>query len=45
MHDRVVNSATDNDVPSGWLYFAGTVLGLAGVMRLVDAFGGRHADA
>jgi hypothetical protein len=23
---------------SGWLFFAGTVLGLAGLMRLVDAF-------
>jgi hypothetical protein len=23
---------------SGWLFFAGTVLGLAGIMRIVDAF-------
>src|SRR3954447_25596976 len=30
-----------NDVPrvagAGWLFFAGTVLGLAGIMRLIDA--------
>ena len=29
---------SDNDFPGGWLYFAGTILGLAGLMRLVDAF-------
>jgi len=27
-----------DDPVSGWLYFAGTVLGLAGLMRLVDSF-------
>ena len=33
-----MNSATDNGFPSDWLYFAGTILGLAGLMRFVDAF-------
>ena len=33
-----MNTVSDNDFPGGWLYFAGTVLGLAGLMRLVDAF-------
>lgn len=30
-------TSTDYEGPSGWLYFAGTILGLAGVMRLFDA--------
>jgi hypothetical protein len=30
------------DTTSGWLYFAGTVLGLAGLMRIVDAIWAFH---
>jgi hypothetical protein len=31
-------STYDADPVSGWMLFAGTILGLAGLMRLVDAF-------
>lgn len=31
-------SKYENEPVSGWLLFAGTVLGLAGLMRLIDSF-------
>jgi hypothetical protein len=31
------NTDLDEEIPGGWLFFAGTVLGLAGVMRILDA--------
>ncbi len=33
-----VDPGADEAWGSGWLFFAGTVLGLAGLMRIVDAF-------
>ena len=43
--DRTVSAATDDQVGmysdtqrgSGWLFFAGTVMGIAGIMRIVDS--------
>jgi hypothetical protein len=32
-----INYYTKGDESSGWLFFAGTILGLAGLMRIVDA--------
>jgi hypothetical protein len=31
------NTDLDEEIPGGWLFFAGTVLGLAGAMRILDA--------
>ena len=31
-------STYDDEPVSGWLFFAGTVLGLAGLMRLLDSY-------
>jgi hypothetical protein len=41
-----LNEAQDEATGSGWLFFAGTILGLAGLMRVVDsiwAFGYKGA--
>ena len=43
--DRTVSAATDDQVGmysdtqrgSGWLFFAGTILGFAGIMRIIDS--------
>ena len=31
-------STYDDEPVSGWMFFAGSVLGLAGLMRLLDSF-------
>ena len=31
------NTDLDEEIPGGWVFFAGTVLGLAGAMRILDA--------
>lgn len=33
----VASKGLDEDIPDGWLFFAGTILGLAGAMRILDA--------
>jgi len=37
MSARTTNVDADADAGFGWLVFAGTILGLAGIMRIIDA--------
>ena len=36
MSSQLDQEYSDADAPSGWLFFAGTVLGIAGIMRIFD---------
>ena len=37
MSSRTTNADPEADAGFGWLVFAGTILGLAGIMRIIDA--------
>src|SRR4051812_34315355 len=37
IHTTAGSTGSDAGAPGGWLVFAGTVLGLAGLMRFIDA--------